>query len=201
MSITDFKKMNLSKLWELVMDRGAWCAAVHGMAKSQTQLSNWTELTEHLSHTRPFGRYLSLSWLPSSRYHNLLGERGEDTRENKNKQLQHIHLMKEILPANISSWNISVINKKEIQDLENVLWAAAIWGKATYLCQPLLAAVPSLHGYPRHTDKGGKARDGVGTPEVTLGEHGAIRSYQCIYQTWEQNSLDLATLFPSLRRW
>ena len=113
--------MNLSELRKLVMDRGAWCAAVHGMAKSQTWLSDWTELIEHLSHTRPFGRYLSLSWLPSSRYHNLLGEKGEDTRENKNKQVQHIHLMKEILLPNISSWNISVINKQEIQALENVL--------------------------------------------------------------------------------
>ena len=41
--ITDPVGMSLRKLWELVMDREAWRAVIHGVAKSQTQLSNWTD--------------------------------------------------------------------------------------------------------------------------------------------------------------
>ena len=44
--ITDSMGMGLSKLRELVMDREAWHAAIHGVTKSQTRLSDWTELSE-----------------------------------------------------------------------------------------------------------------------------------------------------------
>ena len=43
--ITRLMDMRLSKLWDLVMDRKAWCAAVYGVTKNQTQLSDWTELS------------------------------------------------------------------------------------------------------------------------------------------------------------
>ena len=60
--ITDSMDVSLSELWELMMDREAWRAAIHGVAKSRTQLSNWTEL--RLSHFHLSGGKLrqSTTW-------------------------------------------------------------------------------------------------------------------------------------------
>ena len=58
--ITDSMDVSLGKLQELVMDREAWHAAVHGVAKSGTQLSDWTELNERQIFPTHFPRQMAL---------------------------------------------------------------------------------------------------------------------------------------------
>ena len=60
--ITDLMDMSLSKLWELLKDREAWCAAVHGVTKNWTQLSNWTAIRA--------GKWFTGKWIfGHSNYH------------------------------------------------------------------------------------------------------------------------------------
>ena len=61
--ITDSIDMTLSEFRELVMDRESWCAAVHGVTKSWTQLSNWTELNWRKTHWLAQGlRKVNFRW-------------------------------------------------------------------------------------------------------------------------------------------
>ena len=66
--------MSLGRLWELVMDREAWHAALHGVAKSWTQLSNWTELRANWRGSRDAQMIIPSTWLSSSSSLNLFIE-------------------------------------------------------------------------------------------------------------------------------
>ena len=63
--ITDSVEVSLSELWELVMDREAWHAAIHGVEKSRTRLSDWTEQNWTVQHSRIY-QYQHETTLPTA---------------------------------------------------------------------------------------------------------------------------------------
>ena len=74
--ITNSKDMNLSKLQEIVKNREAWHAAVHGVAKRQTRLNNWTETTRLCSKSFKLG--FNSKWTENFQMYKLGLEKGEE---------------------------------------------------------------------------------------------------------------------------
>ena len=87
--ITDSMGMSLSKLQEFVMDREVWCATIHGVAKNQTWLSDWTELNCTNLHSHP-RQCTSVPCSPHSHRH-LLPLVFDDNHPNRFEVISHCH--------------------------------------------------------------------------------------------------------------
>ena len=105
--ITDLMEVSLSKLQELVMDREAWHTSVHGVAKSQTWLSNWTELSWAYPLSRWCHPTISSSVIPFSfclQYFPASGSFPVSWLFTSGGQIIGASASASVLPMNVQSW-------------------------------------------------------------------------------------------------
>ena len=131
--ITDSMDVSLSELQELVMDREAWCAAIHGVTKGRTRLSDWTELnwTGHIHGGFPAGSGVgSLLAVQATQVQFLSGEDSLEKEMAKIKlqsffKWQFHHVLSQWQPAVFKPW-------KEKKKLVHTIFSLWTYGK-TYI--------------------------------------------------------------------
>ena len=134
--ITNSMDMNLGNLWEMVRDRKAWHAIIHGVEKSRTQLSNWTELMNWMN-------LYQLEFLPDSQY-------SGDQREVR------FSILKEISPGCSLE---GLMLKLKLQYFGHLMWRADSLEKIQMLKKTLMLG--KLEGWRRRGRQRTRQLDGI----------------------------------------